>query len=96
MGTTAATIGATGHSKDHGQVGAAGGEYNAALGLEWHDHATTQELADSSVRCMGLGARLLATSDRALSHGPGFIVIIEPVFLWPTHKRFGLEAFKRR
>ena len=42
-------------------------EYTAASGR--HDHATFREGADASVRCLGLEARLLATSDEAWAAG---------------------------
>ncbi len=38
-------------------------EYTAARGRL--DHATNREQADASVRCTGLGARLLAMADEA-------------------------------
>ena len=38
-------------------------EYTTTSGR--HDHATFLERADASVRCTGLGARLLATADEA-------------------------------
>jgi hypothetical protein len=44
-------------------------EYTAARGRR--DHATFREQANTSVRCTGLGARLLATSDEVRS---GYIV----------------------
>ena len=66
MDTAAASAGAAGPSQGlrAGRIsGRTKPEYTAASGR--HDHATFRELADASVRCLGLGARLLAMSDEA-------------------------------
>ena len=66
MGTAAVSAGAAGPSQGL-RAGRSSGrtkpEHTEASGR--HDHATFRERADASVRCPGLGARLLAMSDEA-------------------------------
>ena len=66
MGTAAASAGAAGPFRDYWPDEAAGG-LSRSTPRQADDTTTlpSQERADASVRCSGLGARLLATSDEA-------------------------------